>query len=156
MKVIKIFKFVSNLEYVHSVLEEQKIEHSIDLENGTISSDEYQESKILKIIDDLNLDEKEVEVDENFQQDFDDWHKNSLNPGYFMGGRIPFFFWNKKNYPFLLFTIFFVPIVTFFIVIFQDRMYWNFDLFSVSIFIFYLFVGISMLVQWLNYRKNLK
>lgn len=156
MKVIKIFKFVSNLEYVHSVLEEQKIAHSIDLENSTISSDEYQESKILKIIDDLNLDEKEVEVDENFQQDFDDWHKNSLNPGHFMGGRIPFFFWNKKNYPFLLFTIFFVPIVTFFIVIFQDRMYWNFDLFSVSIFIFYLFVGISMLVQWLNYRKNLK
>ena len=156
MKVIKIFKFVSNLEYVHSVLEEQKIAHSIDLENSTISSDEYQESKILKIIDELNLDEKEVEVDENFQQDFDDWHKNSLNPGHFMGGRIPFFFWNKKNYPFLLFTIFFVPIVTFFIVIFQDRMYWNFDLFSVSIFIFYLFVGISMLVQWLNYRKNLK
>ena len=98
MKVIKIFKFVSNLEYVHSVLEEQRIAHSIDLENGTISSDEYQESKILKIIDDLNLDEKEVEVDENFQQDFDDWHKNSLNPGHFLGGRSPSFEKNHDNY----------------------------------------------------------
>jgi len=39
-------------------LEEQIIAHSINLENFTISIDEFEESKILKIIEDLNLDEK--------------------------------------------------------------------------------------------------
>lgn len=157
MKVIKTFKYLSNLEYVYSILEEEKISHSIDWENLNISSDKLEESKILKIIDDLNLDENEVEVDENFQKDFDDWHKNSLNPGHFMGGRIPFFFWNKKNYPFLLFTIFFTPIVSIIIMSFADGD-WNFDLdlYSFAIFLFYLFLGISMFVQWLNYKKNSK
>ena len=98
MKVIKIFKFVSNLEYVHSVLEEQKIEHSIDLENGTISSDEYQESKILKIIDDLNLDEKEVEVDSYILEGSKEWDKNMYNEGYFTGGKNPSFTNDKSNY----------------------------------------------------------
>lgn len=157
MKVIKTFKYLSNLEYVHSILEEDKIPYSIDWENLNISSDKLEESKILKIIDDLNLDENEVAVDENFQKDFDDWHKNSLNPGHFMGGRIPFFFWNKKNYPFLLFTIFFAPIVSIITMSFADGD-WNFDLdlYSFAISLFYLFVGISMFVQWLNYKKNSK
>ena len=98
MKVIKIFKFVSNLEYVHSVLEEQKIEHSIDLENGTISSDEYQESKILKIIDDLNLDEKEVEVDSYILEGSKEWDKNMYNEGYFTNKKNPSFTNDKSNY----------------------------------------------------------
>ena len=90
--------FASNLEYVHSVLNEEKISHFIDLENNTISSDLLEESKIIKIIEDLNLDEKEVEVDENFQNDFDEWHKNSLNPGHFLGGKNPFFEKDHNNY----------------------------------------------------------
>ena len=55
MKIIKTFKFISNLEYVHSVLNEQKIDYSIDLSNITISSDESLELKILKIIADLKF-----------------------------------------------------------------------------------------------------
>ena len=158
MRIIKTFKFVSNLEYVHSVLEEEKIFHAIDLENLTISSDEFEEEKILQIIENLDLDEQEVEVDENFQKDFDDWHKNSLNPGHFMGGRIPFFFWNKKNYPFLFFTIFFVPLFTFIYMTFFVDGEWSFDFDFIEIctFLFFIFVAVSMIVQWITYRNNLK
>jgi len=84
MKIIKNFKFVSNLEFVHSILKEHNILHAIDLENLSISSDEFERNKILQIIEDSKLDENEVEVDDNFQKDFDDWHQNSLNPGHFM------------------------------------------------------------------------
>lgn len=157
MKVIKTFKFAANLEYIHSVLDENKIAHSIDLENLHILSNEPQESKILKIIEDLNLDEKEVEIDENFQNDYDDWHKNSLNPGHFMGGRIPFFYWTKKNYPFLFFTIFFVPIVAIILLIFSEgKWVVEFDFVGMFTFLFFVFVAVSMIVQWIKYRKNLK
>ena len=157
MKVIKTFKFAANLEYVHSVLEEQKIDHSIDLENLSISSNEFQEQKIIKIIENLKLDENEVEIDENFQNDYDDWHKNSLNPGHFMGGRIPFFYWTKKNYPFLFFTIFFVPIVAIILLIFSEGKWgFKFDFVGICTFLFFVFVAVSMIVQWIKYRKKLK
>ena len=95
---IIIFKFVSNLEYVHAILDEQHIPNSIDIENIVLYSDNVYKSRIIEIIDQLNLDENEVEVDENFQKDFDDWHKNSLNPGHFLGGRSPSFEKNHDNY----------------------------------------------------------
>lgn len=156
---IKKFKFVSNLEYVHSILSEQEIPHSIDIENLSLSSESKYKEEILQIIINLNLDENEVEVDENFQQDFEDWHSNSLNPGHFTGGKIPFFYWNVKNYPFLLFTIFFVPIISFIIILFGEERYnlnINYDFFGNLIFLFYLFVGISMLVQWIKYQNRKK
>lgn len=156
MQIIKTFKFVSNLEYVHLILEEQNILHSIDLEHLNLHSDESQKSKILKIIDDLNLDENEVEIDENFQQDFDDWHKNSLNPGHFMGGRIPFFYWNKRNYPFLFFTIFFPSVAMIIIMVFfmDGELNFEFDFITICLYLFLIFVAISMIVQWLQYHKR--
>ena len=69
---IKKFKFASNLEYVHLVLNEQNILHSIDIENLSLFSNDAQKESILHIINNLNLDENEVEVDENFQKDFED------------------------------------------------------------------------------------
>ena len=157
IEIIK-FKFVSNLEYVHTILDEQNIPHSIDIENIVLYSDNVYKSRIIEIIDQLNLDENEVEVDENFQKDFDDWHKNSLNPGHFTGGRVPFFYWNVKNFPFLAFTIFFSPIISI-IILFgfgSGEFNMNFDFYSILIFLIYLFIAISMLVQWINYRKNKK
>lgn len=159
MTEIKKFKFVSNLEYVHLILNEQKIPHSIDIENLNLFSEDTQKENILQIINNLNLDENEVEVDENFQKDFEDWHRNSLNPGHFTGGKIPFFYWNVKNYPFLLFTILFVPIISIIIILFVqggDDLNLNFDFFDNLIFLFYLFVVISMLVQWIKYKKRKK
>jgi len=153
---IKKFKFVSNLEYVHSILDEQNIPHSIDTENLSLYSDDFHKTKILQIINDLNLDENDVEIDENFQKDFEDWHKNSLNPGHFTGGKIPFFYWNVKNYPFILFTIFFVPTISLIILIIQGNYSLDFDFFGIVIFLFYLFVGISMFIQWINYKKQQK
>ena len=98
MKVIKTFKFESNLEYVHSILDEQKISHSFDLKNVTISSEEFEESKILKIIEDLNLDENEVEVDSYISEGYEEWDKNMYNPGHFTGGKNPSFTYDKSNY----------------------------------------------------------
>lgn len=98
MRLIKSFKFVSNLEYVHSVLEEQKIAHSINLENLTVSSGEFEEKKILEIIENLNLDENEVEVDPIILEDSEEWDKNMYNPGYFTGGKNPSFTNDKSNY----------------------------------------------------------
>ncbi|MCD9855822.1 hypothetical protein LUD75_13945 [Epilithonimonas sp. JDS] len=156
---IKKFKFASNLEYVHLILNEQEIPHSIDIENLILFSEDIQKANILRIINNLNLDENEVDVDENFQKDFEDWHNNSLNPGHFTGGKIPFFYWNVKNYPFLLFTILFVPIISIIIILFVqggDDLNLNFDFFGNLIFLFYLFVVISMLVQWIKYKKRKK
>ena len=153
MKIIKIFKFISNLEYVHSVLDEQKINHTIDLENGTISSDEYEESKILKIIDDLNLDENEVEVDENFQQDFDDWHKNSLNPGHFTGGKSPSFEKNQDNY--LMYGIItLVSGLAGLIEILNSKSFSR-TLFWISTFIILAITG-SMFYQYYRFKKRQK
>ena len=98
MKIIKTFHFVSNLEYVHSILDEQKIPHFIDLKNITISSAELEESKILKIIDELNLDEKEVEIDSYILEGSKEWDKNMYNEGYFTGGKNPSFTNDKSNY----------------------------------------------------------
>ncbi|WP_379964277.1 hypothetical protein [Epilithonimonas sp. UC225_85] len=155
---IKKFRFVSNLEYVHLVLDEQNIPHSVDIENLSLLSNDFQKSKILQIINDLNLDENEVEVDENFQKDFEDWHNNSLNPGHFTGGKIPFFYWNVKNYPFLLFAIFSPAVISIIILLVSGIVDFNFDFdfnfFEIIIFLFYIFVGISMFVQWTNYRKQ--
>jgi len=74
-----------------------------------------------------------------------------------MGGRIPFFFWNKKNYPFLFFTLFFVPIATIIVMAFSDGEWsFDFDLVGIVTFIFIVFVALSMIVQWLNYKNKLK
>lgn len=156
MTVIKQFKFAANLEYAHSVLTELKIPHTVDGENLNISADENEKDKILQILTELKLDENDVDVDENFQKDFDDWHSNSLNPGHFTGGRIPFFFWNKKNYPFIFFTIFFVPFITFLVIFFTEdgKIKLDFDLYNVGGFFIYLFVAISMIVQWLRYKNK--
>ena len=98
MKVIKVFKFASNLVYVGSVLVEQKITHSVNLENLTLSSDEFEESKILKIIKDLNLDETEVEVEQYILEGCKEWDKNMYNPGHFTGGKNPSFTNDTSNY----------------------------------------------------------
>jgi len=98
MKVIKNFKFVSNLEYVHAVLNEQNIPHSVDLENLSISSDELERKKILQIIEDLQLDENEVEIDPYILEGYEEWDKNMYNSGYYTGGKIPFFQNDTNNY----------------------------------------------------------
>ena len=47
---VKKFKFASNLEYVHLILDEQKIPHSIDIENLSLFSEDSQKENILQII----------------------------------------------------------------------------------------------------------
>lgn len=157
---VKKFKFVSNLEYVHLILDEKDIPYSIDTEKLSLFSDDSQKAKILQIINDLNLDENEVEVDENFQKDFEEWHSNSLNPGHFTGGKIPFFYWNIKNYPFLLFVIFSPAVISIIILLVSGNVDFNldfdFDFFGMLIFLFFIFVAISMFVQWIKYRKQKK
>ena len=98
MKVIKNFKFVSNLEYVHAVLSEQNIPHSVDLQNLSISSDELERKKILQIIEDLQLDENEVEIDPYILEGYEEWDKNMYNSGYYTGGKIPTFLNDTNNY----------------------------------------------------------
>lgn len=95
---IKKFKFASNLEYVHTILNDQNISHSIDIENLILHSDESQESKIVQIIDGLNLDENEVEVDEYILEGYKEWDKNMYNPGHFTGGKTPSFANDTSNY----------------------------------------------------------
>lgn len=98
MKVIRKFTFVSNLEYVHSILNEQNILHSIDLENLSISSDEIERNKILQIIEDLKLDENEVEIDPYILQGYEEWDKNMYNLGHYTGGKVPSFTNDINNY----------------------------------------------------------
>ncbi len=157
MVEVKKFKFASNLDFVCQGLKDKGILFEADWENNILYCEEKDKQDVFDFINSLNLDENDVEVDENFQNDFEDWHKNSLNPGHFTGGKIPFFFWNVKNYPFILFTIFFVPIISGVIIFLLERnedLNLSFDFFDIIIFLFYLFVGVSMLLQWTRYKKN--
>ena len=92
MVEIKRFKFVSNLDFVCQGLKDKGILFEADWENNILYCEEKDKQDVFDFVNSLNLDENNVEVDENFQNDFEDWHKNSLNPGHFTGGKIPFFF----------------------------------------------------------------
>ena len=65
---VKIFKFSSNLQYASNVLKEKNIPHRADFEKLILFAESSEKHEIQKIISDLNLDEKDVEVNEQLLQ----------------------------------------------------------------------------------------
>ena len=95
---IKKFKFSSNLEYVSEILNDKNIEHFADYENNILFVNPLLKDKTLSIIDSLNLDESEVKIDEETLEGYKEWNQNMYNPGYFTGGKTPFFQKGKEGY----------------------------------------------------------
>lgn len=98
MEEIKKFKFAANLEFVSEELQKRKIIHYTDFENSTLLSEKSRKNEILKIIDELKLDENEVEVDGNAIEGYKEWTSNMYNPGHFTGGKTPYFQIDNNNY----------------------------------------------------------
>ncbi|AZA98757.1 hypothetical protein EG359_03655 [Chryseobacterium joostei] len=98
MITIKTFKFESNLAFVSSYLKEQHIPHFADLKTKSLLSDEKTKYEILKIIEDLKIDEADVEPDREILEGYKEWNENMYNPGYYTGGKSPSFSHDKSNY----------------------------------------------------------
>lgn len=95
---IKEFKFSANLEFVSEELQKRSIIHYTDNEKNILLAEEKNRSEILKIIENLNLDENDVEVDESSIQGYKEWNQNMYNPGHYTGGHQPSFERDKDNY----------------------------------------------------------
>lgn len=148
---IKKFKFVSNLEYVHSILDEQNIPHSIDTENLSLYSDDFHKTKIIQIINDLNLDENDVEIDDSVLEGYQEWNKNMYNPGYYTGGKIPFFYQDKKFYLVYGFTALIGGLV--YLIEYVNRESFSSSTFWILLLIILLISG-SMFYQYYKFKQN--
>lgn len=153
MKIIKTFKFVSNLEYVHSILKEQNIPHSINIENLNLYFEESEEIKILKLIEDLNLDEKDVEIDSNILEGYEEWDKNMYNIGHFTGGKSPTFMNDKTNYLMYGFVILVSGIVC--LVEYLNSKTFSRNGFWIFVIIILAIAG-SMFYQYFKFKKEKK
>lgn len=155
MEIIKTFKFAANLEYVNLILKERKIPHFVDFNNLILSAEEDEKSKILKIINDLNLDENEVKVDENVLEGYKEWDKNLYNVGYYTGGKIPSFMNDKNNYLTYGFLILVTGLVCLVQIVnskdFSKTLFWIFIILILSI-------SFSMFYQYYKFKRkqNLK
>lgn len=98
MITVKTFKFESNLAFTSSYLKERHIPHFADLKTKSLLSDEKTKDEILKIIEDLKIDETEVEPDEEILEGYKEWNENRCNPGHYTGGKSPSFNYDKSNY----------------------------------------------------------
>lgn len=98
MITVKTFKFESNLAFTSSYLKERHIPHFADLKTRSLLSDEKTKDEILKIIEDLKIDETDVEPDEEILEGYQEWNENRCNPGHYTGGKSPSYNYDKSNY----------------------------------------------------------
>ena len=111
--------------------------------------------KILKIVDNLILDESEVKSDNNVFEGNEEWNKNMHNPGYFTGGKVPSFTKDKSNYLSYGLINLVVGLVCLIQILnskpFSKNLFW-------IIFIIIIAISGSMFFQYYNFKqkKNLK
>ena len=156
MIIIKEFKFSANLEFVENFLKEKNLTYFADYDQLTLSCENKDKDNILKWIKNLNLDENDVEINEELIKDYEEWDKNMYNPYYFTGGKVPFFYYYKKNFPFIIFTILIIPFIYLIYMIIDGGWEVDFSLENIFFIIFYLFVAISIIIQYFKYYKSKK
>lgn len=98
MIAIKTFKFDANLEFISSHLKEVKVPHFADFKSKTLLAEEKNKEEILKIIEDLKIDENDVPNENELIEGYKEWNENMYNPGYYTGGKSPSFNSDKNNY----------------------------------------------------------
>jgi len=151
MTIVKIFKFESNLEYISSYLKEMHIPHFADFKNRTLLSEETRKDEILKIIENLQIDESDVESEEESIEGYKEWNENMYNAGYYTGGKSPSFNSDKSNY--LAFSI--ITFVSGLACLVEEINSKNFSktFFWISALIIFL-ISFSLFYQYWRYKKR--
>ncbi len=149
MILAKNFKFTANLKYVNEYLTSKEITHQCDFENNFLFCKEEEKEKVLILIDELNLDEREVKANDQLIKDYEEWDKNMYNPYYFTGGKIPFFLLEKKNFLFFGIVALIKPVGIIFYYLSEPEYGFDFIGFSLP-----LFFGFWLIYQWYENKKN--
>lgn len=151
MIIVKTFKFESNLEYISSYLKEKHIPHFVDFKNRTLLSEEIRKDEILKIIEDLQIDENDIEPEQEFIEGYKEWNENMYNAGYYTGGKSPSFNSDKSNY--LAFSI--ITFVSGLACLVKEVNSKNFSktIFWISVLIIFL-ISFSLFYQYWSYKKR--
>ncbi|MFI2741248.1 hypothetical protein ACG2LH_00800 [Zhouia sp. PK063] len=157
MTTIYTSTFEANALYIAEKLHDSEIDFLLKQVTSdsmvvyTIEIDAAYIEKANHLLQEINLDETEVHPEsEGFLNGHIEWTQNMYNPGYYTGGKIPHYLYNKDVWKYLIpiFSISIIfPIVM--IIIFQA----TFDLETMLMIGVYLFVVISMIWQ-LRKRKK--
>ncbi|MCL1668741.1 DUF2007 domain-containing protein [Elizabethkingia ursingii] len=150
LKKIFQYEYLVNAEYLKDILQENKISAIIDYENKSLFVEDNDFNKAIQIINEENIDETKTIDQENFMEGYDEWNRNSLNPGHYLGGHIPFFYKTRSNHlKFAIITLIslIIQIVLFFIAT-------NIDLWNILFLIITIIIGINFTVSWINYKSE--
>jgi len=150
LKKIFQYEYLVNAKYLKDILQENKISAIIDYENKSLFVEDNDFNKAILIVNEENIDESKTIDQENFMEEYDEWNRNSLNPGHYLGGHIPFFYKTKSNHlKFAIITLIslIIQIVLFFIAT-------NIDLWNILFLIITIIIGINFTVSWINYKSE--
>ncbi|PUB34541.1 hypothetical protein C8J95_102205 [Elizabethkingia sp. YR214] len=150
LKKIFQYEYLVNAKYLKDILQENKISAIIDYENKSLFVEDNDFNKAILIVNEENINESKTIDQENFMEEYDEWNRNSLNPGHYLGGHIPFFYKTRSNHlKFAIITLIslIIQIVLFFIAT-------NIDLWNILFLIITIIIGINFTVSWINYKSE--
>ncbi|WP_185114181.1 hypothetical protein [Elizabethkingia ursingii] len=150
LKKIFQYEYLVNAEYLKDILQENKISAIIDYENKSLFVKDSDFNKAILIINEENIDESKTIDQENFMEEYDEWNKNSLNPGHYLGGHIPFFYKTRSNH--LKFAIItFISLIIQIVLLFITT---NVDLWNILFLIVTIIIEINFINSWVNYKSE--
>ncbi|ATL42578.1 hypothetical protein OZ664_06495 [Elizabethkingia sp. HX WHF] len=148
LKKVFQYEYLVNAEYLKDILQENNISAIIDYQNKSLFVEDNDINKAILIINEENIDESKTIDQENFMEEYDEWNRNSLNPGHYLGGHIPFFYKTRSNH--LKFAI--IALISLIIQIVLLFITTNIDLWNILFLIVTIITGINFLISWLNYK----
>ncbi|OPB95259.1 hypothetical protein [Elizabethkingia occulta] len=150
LKKIFQYEYLVNAEYLKDILQENKISAIIDYENKSLLVKDSDFNKAILIINEENIDESKTIDQENFMEEYDEWNKNNLNPGHYLGGHIPFFYKTKSNH--LKFAIItFINLIIQIVLLFITT---SIDLWNILFLIVTIIIEINFINSWVNYKSE--
>lgn len=148
-KEIFKYKYLVNAEYLKTILNEKNIETIIDYDNNFILVRESNIVAAQTIIQNEKLDETETIDQENFMEGFEEWNKERLNPGHYLGGHLPYYYRTKSNHMTFAILFFISSLFHIGILFFSNITLWN------IIFIFItLAISLNFMISGFNYRDE--
>ncbi|AJW62218.1 hypothetical protein VO54_00732 [Elizabethkingia miricola] len=150
LKKVFQYEYLVNAEYLKDILQENNISAIIDYQNKSLFVEDNDINKAILIINEENIDESKTIDQENFMEEYDEWNRNSLNPGHYLGGHIPFFYKTRSNH--LKFAI--IALISLIIQIVLLFITTNIDLWNILFLIVTIITGINFLISWLNYKSE--
>lgn len=151
LKEILKCKYLVNAEYLKDILTEKNIYAEINYDDNSLLVNKSDFENVRKIIQKENIDETETIDQENFIEELEEWNKNNINPGHYLGGQLPYFYKTKSNhltFAILFFTGFLFQIGVLF--------FTNISLWNIIFAVFTLVIAMNFMISSFNYRDELK